>query len=190
MSSDVDRLLDEHDATGVANAVRSGEVDATEVVVAAISRAQERNPALNAFVSTRFDQALDEAEAVNRAAPFAGVPFVVKDLAVQVAGLPHTRGSRLFADDVADADSELVRRYRAAGLIILGTTNTPELGRNASTEPLLNGPTRNPHGLDHSTGGSSGVPPQRWHPGSCRWATAMMGVGPSASRPPPAGCSV
>ena len=67
MSSDVDRLLDEHDATGVANAVRSGEVDATEVVVAAISRAQERNPALNAFVSTRFDQALDEAEAVNRA---------------------------------------------------------------------------------------------------------------------------
>ena len=156
MSSDVDRLLDEHDATGVANAVRSGEVDATEVVVAAISRAQERNPALNAFVSTRFDQALDEAEAVNRAAPFAGVPFVVKDLAVQVAGLPHTRGSRLFADDVADADSELVRRYRAAGLIILGTTNTPELGRNASTEPLLNGPTRNPHGLDHSTGGSSG----------------------------------
>ena len=156
MGSDIDRLLDEHDATAVAAAIRSGEVDAAEVMAVSIARAEERNPALNAFVSTRFDQAAQEAAALDRDAPFAGVPFVVKDLAAQVAGLPHTRGSRLFADDVSQSDSELVRRYRAAGLIILGTTNAPELGLNASTEPSLNGPTRNPHGLDHSTGGSSG----------------------------------
>ncbi len=156
MDSDIDRLLDDHDATAVAAAIRSGDVDAAEVVATSIARAEDRNPTLNAFVSTRFDRALEEAASVDRDAPFAGVPFVVKDLAAQVAGLPHTRGSRLFADDVSQADSELVRRYRAAGLIILGTTNTPELGRNASTEPLVHGPTRNPHGLDHSTGGSSG----------------------------------
>ena len=156
MGSDIERLLDDHDATAIAAAIRSGEVDAGDVVATSIARAEERNPALNAFVTTRFDRAAAESSSVDREAPFAGVPFVVKDLGAEVAGLPQTRGSRLFADDVSYADSELVRRYRSAGLIILGTTNTPELGLNASTEPALNGPTRNPHGLDHSAGGSSG----------------------------------
>lgn len=85
MGSDIDRLLDEHDATAVAAAIRSGEVDAAEVMAVSIARAEERNPALNAFVSTRFDQAAEEAASVDRGAPFAGVPFVVKDLAAQVA---------------------------------------------------------------------------------------------------------
>ena len=151
-----DDLLDRHDATTAADAIRSGDVSPRELVEAAISRIEARNPDLNAVVSTRFDQALAEADAIDRARPFAGVPFVVKDLGTDVAGLPHTRGSRLFADDVSTADSELVRRYKAAGFVILAKTNTPELGKNASTEPLLHGPTRNPHGLGHSTGGSSG----------------------------------
>src|SRR5205823_6599722 len=85
-----------------------------------------------------------------------GVPFLVKDLGTRVAGLATTRGSRLFADDVADADSELVARYRAAGLVILGMTNTPELGRSPTTEPVFHGPTRNPWRPSHSAGGSSG----------------------------------
>ena len=88
--------------------------------------------------------------------PFAGVPFLVKDLGVEVAGLPATRGSRLFADAIAAHDSPLVARYRQAGLVVLGTTNTPEFGKNASTEPLLHGPTRNPWRTTHSPGGSSG----------------------------------
>ena len=88
--------------------------------------------------------------------PFSGVPFLVKDLGVEVAGLPATRGSRLFADAIAAQDSPLVARYRQAGLVVLGTTNTPEFGKNASTEPLLHGPTRNPWRTTHSPGGSSG----------------------------------
>ena len=153
---DLDDVLDGRDATAVAAAVRAGDATAREVVAAAIGRAEQRNPTLNAFVSTRFDDALADAEAVDPSLPFAGVPFVVKDLGAEVEGLPHTRGSRLFLDDVATADSELVARYRRAGFVILGTTNAPEMGKNASTEPLVHGPTRNPYGLGHSTGGSSG----------------------------------
>jgi amidase len=81
---------------------------------------------------------------------------VIKALGAQVAGMRTTRGSRLWADDVAEADSELVRRYRAAGMVVLGMTNTPELGKNASTESALHGPARNPYLHTHSTGGSSG----------------------------------
>ena len=151
-----DELLDRHDATAAAAAVKDGEVSPGELVEAAIARIEARNPELNAVVSTRFDEARAEAEAVDRSLPFAGVPFVVKDLGADVAGLPHTRGSRLWADAVSATDSELVRRYRAAGFVIVAKTNTPELGKNASTEPLLHGPARNPSGLGHSTGGSSG----------------------------------
>ena len=189
MGSDIDRLLDEHDATAVAAAIRSGEVDAAEVMAVSIARAEERNPALNAFVSTRFDQAAQEAAALDRDAPFAGVPFVVKDLAAQVAGLPHTRGSRLFADDVSQSDSELVRRYRAAGLIILGTTNAPELGLNASTEPSLNGPTRNPMASITRPAARRAGPLWRWRRESCRWGTATMVAVRSAFPRPPVGCS-
>ncbi len=154
--SDIADLLDTADATSVAQSIRSGAVSATEVVKAAIARCEALDPTLNALVDTCFEQALAAAAAVDPSLPFAGVPFLVKDLGQEVAGLRHTRGSRLFADAVADADSELVRRYRAAGFIILGTTNSPELGKNASTEPVLHGATRNPHNLDHSPGGSSG----------------------------------
>lgn len=154
--SGIDDLLDGNDALGVAAAIRAGEVSAREVVAASIARAEAHDPVLNAFVDTRFDEALSDADGVDLDTPFCGVPFVVKNLGQQVGGLRATRGSRLWADAVAEADSELVRRYRAAGFIVLGTTNSPELGRNASTEPLLHGPTRNPHRLSHSPGGSSG----------------------------------
>ena len=75
---------------------------------------------------------------------------------MDVAGQPITNGSRLFAGVIAERDSEIVARYRRAGVVIIGTTNTPEFGRNASTEPSLYGPTRNPHRLTHLAGGSSG----------------------------------
>ncbi len=153
---DVGDLLD-HDATAIGAAIGAGEVTAVEVVTAALARVEERNPTLNAVVALRAEAALAEAAAVvPGSGPLAGVPFVVKDLGAEVAGLPATAGSRLFADRVAQADTELVARYRRAGLIILGNTNTPELGLNASTEPLLHGPTRNPHDPTRSPGGSSG----------------------------------
>lgn len=154
--TDLETLLDTHDTIGLAGLVAAGEVRSVELVEASIRRIEERNPTLNAVVHRRFEEALAEAAASDGGAPLAGVPFLVKDLNCDVAGLPATRGSRLYADVVADADSELTTRFRAAGLIILGSTNTPELGKNASTEPLLHGPCHNPWELGHSTGGSSG----------------------------------
>jgi amidase len=144
------------DATALAEKIRRGELSAREAVEDAVGRIEQLNPALNALVSTRFDEALAEVDRGLPDGPFTGVPFLVKDLGVEVAGLPATRGSKLFADAIAAQDSPLVARYRQAGLVVLGTTNTPEFGKNASTEPLLHGPTRNPWRTTHSPGGSSG----------------------------------
>lgn len=154
--TDAAALLDREDATTAAEAIRRGDLSAEALVQSAIERVEARNPTLNAVVSTRFDEALAEARAVDPSAPFAGVPFVIKDLGAAITGLPHTRGSRLWVDDVATEDTELVARYRAAGFIVLATTNAPEMGKNASTEPVVHGPTRNPHDLGRSAGGSSG----------------------------------
>lgn len=144
------------DAVGIAGAVAAGETSAREVVEQSIARIEAHNGALNAVVAERFDQALAEVDRGLPAGPLCGVPTLVKDLGMRVAGLPTTRGSRLWADDVAQADSELVARYRRAGMVVLGMTNSPELGKNASTEPLLHGPTHNPWSTAHSPGGSSG----------------------------------
>ncbi len=149
-------LFDEHDMTGLAQAIGTGEVSAREVVEFALARIEERNPTVNALVATRAEQVLDEVESGLPAGPLHGVPFAIKDLGADVAGLPTTNGSRLFADAVAAADSPLVTAYRRAGLAIVGKTNTPEWGQNASTEPALFGPARNPHRLSCSPGGSSG----------------------------------
>ncbi|NHC23374.1 amidase [Nocardioides sp. IC4_145] len=144
------------DATGLAAAVAAGEVSAREVAEAAIARLEEGDGRLNVMVSTRYEEALAEVDAGLPDGPLRGVPLLVKDLGTYVAGLPATGGSRLFADAVADRDSEVVTRYRQAGMVVLGTTNTPELGLNASTEPQWGGPTRNPWAPDRSPGGSSG----------------------------------
>ncbi|MDP3966948.1 MAG: amidase [Nocardioides sp.] len=144
------------DAIATAEDIRSGRRSAREVVEESIARIEARDPELNVMVAPRFDEALAEVDAGLPDGPLTGVPIVVKDLGADVAGLPTTRGSRLWADDVKAADSELVRRYRAAGMVVLGKTNTPELGKNASTEPLLFGPTRNPWDPTRSPGGSSG----------------------------------
>lgn len=144
------------DAIDLADAIRRGEMSAREVTEAAIARIEEANPRLNAVVSSRFEEALAEIDAGLPDGPLTGVPFLIKDLGSEVAGLPATGGSRLFADKIAAADSELVRRYKRAGLVVLGMTNTPEFGLNASTESTLHGPARNPRDTSRSTGGSSG----------------------------------
>lgn len=151
-----DAWYDALDGLGLAAAIRVGDVTASEAVDAAIRRIEAHNPQLNAVVATRFDAARVEAAEAPGHGSFAGVPYVVKSLGGGVAGLPTSRGSRLWADDVAVADSLAVARARAAGVIVLGMTNTPELGKNGSTEPVFHGPTRNPHDLGRSAGGSSG----------------------------------
>ncbi|QXC59162.1 amidase [Aquihabitans sp. G128] len=146
------------DATDQAALVRAGEVTATELVQAAIDRAEAVNGELNAIIHPRYERALEEAAAVSGDAPFAGVPFVLKDLDGTAAGEPLHAGTRFLKDHgyVATTDSELTTRFRDAGLIVIGRTNTPELGLVTTTEPLSHGPSRNPWDPTRSTGGSSG----------------------------------
>jgi amidase len=147
------------DATDQAALVRSGQVSATELVQAAIDRAEAVNGQLNAIIHPRYEKALEEAAAEPVGdAPFAGVPFVLKDLDGIEAGEPYHGGTRFLQEHwyVADRSSELTERFRRAGLVVIGRTNTPELGLVTTTEPATYGPTRNPWNTEHSTGGSSG----------------------------------
>lgn len=144
-----------HDAVGLADLIRAGEVTASEVLAAAQSRMVARKD-LNAVVFDLFDLANAQIAAGLGAGPLAGVPFMLKDLGQYYAGTVTSSGSRAFAGNTADHDSTLTRRYLAAGLVICGKTNTPELGLATTTEPRLHGPTKNPHHVQYSTGGSSG----------------------------------
>lgn len=172
-----DHPLDVHDATGLAGAIRSGEIGAREVVAESIARIEGRDGDLNAVAHTRFEQALAEVDAGLPEGPLRGVPVLVKDMHADVAGLPSTKGSRLFSEYVPTHDSELVRRYKAAGAVVLGTTNVPELGYNASTEGQLFGPCRNPRDTGRSAGGSSGGSAVAVASGMVPVATASDGGG-------------
>lgn len=145
------------DLLALAGLVQRGEVTAAELTEHAIARIDAVNPIVNAVIN-RFD---DEARRVAREpaapdAPFAGAPFLIKDLYCHYAGQVTSGGSSLLAGHVADHDSELMSRYRRAGLITLGKTNLCEFGTLGTTEPVLFGPTRNPWNLERSSGGSSG----------------------------------
>ncbi|MAT92407.1 MAG: 6-aminohexanoate hydrolase [Halioglobus sp.] len=146
------------DATAQAELVRSGQASPLELVDAAIARIERHNGALNAVIHERFERARQEAQGALPDGPFRGVPFLLKDLDGFSAGDPYHAGNRALAAASyrAPADSCLTQRFRAAGLVILGRTNTPELGLMPSTEPLAQGPTRNPWNPAHTPGGSSG----------------------------------
>ncbi|HEU5267362.1 MAG TPA: amidase [Jatrophihabitans sp.] len=142
------------DATGQADLVRRGEVSRRELVEAAIERIEERNAPLNAVITPLYERAVARAESAT--GPFAGVPYLLKDLVAEVAGTRFTEGSAFLRDNVSTVDSALVTRLERAGLVIVGKTNTPEFGMVPTCEPLLHGPTRNPWDLTRSTSGSSG----------------------------------
>ena len=145
-----------YDATGLAHLIREKELTALEVIETAIDQVEKHNPTLNAVVATLFEAARESVKNVTPKGPFGGVPFLLKDLNTHCADLPSTNGSYAFKDVVPTNDSVLVSRYRASGLVVLGKTNTPELGLNVSTEPALFGATKNPHDHTRSPGGSSG----------------------------------
>ncbi|HLX34738.1 MAG TPA: amidase [Candidatus Limnocylindrales bacterium] len=149
------------DLIGQGALVRADEVTPRELVEAAIGRIEAVNPRLNAVIATLYDAALAEADRLgtHRAlpdGPLAGTPFLVKDLGAAMAGVPDTWGSRALLGNVPKRDSPLVTRYRDAGLVIVGRTNTPEFGNHSTTEPELHGPTRNPWDPTRTVGGSSG----------------------------------
>jgi len=142
-----------------AELVRRREVSPLELVDAAIARIERLNPQLNAVITKRFERARAEAAAPTLPhGPFRGVPFLLKDLFCHSAGDPYHAGMRLLRDRqwVAQYDTFLAAKYRAAGFIFLGKTNVPELGPMPTTEPAAYGPTRNPWNLEYSAGGSSG----------------------------------
>jgi len=150
MTAELARL----DATAQADLVRSGQVTARELVESAISRVESLNPTVNAVVHTFYDRALAAVDSAS--GPFAGVPFLLKDLVAEMAGTPFHEGSRFLAGHVSSYDSELVTRLRAAGLVVIGKTATPEFGMFPTCEALAYGATRNPWDLSRSTSGSSG----------------------------------
>jgi len=145
----------DYDAVGLAALIRSGEVSASEVIEAAIARAEVFQKVCNGFVSTDFESARQAAAAPGQG-PFAGVPFAVKDLWLEWSGAPHRAGTRFTRDMRHAADSPLATAFRNSGLISLGKTTTPEFGITGTTEPALTGPTRNPWNPRHISGGSSG----------------------------------
>jgi len=144
------------DALAQAELVRKKDVSPLELVEAAIDRAEWVNPSINAVVIKMYDHARELAQGPIGDGPLAGVPFLLKNLLAEYAGLQFTQSSMFLKDFVPNSDSELVRRYRQAGLITIGKTNTPELGIGATAEPRMYGPSRNPWDLTRSTGGSSG----------------------------------
>jgi amidase len=147
---------DRLDALALADLVRRREVTPAELLDAALERTDARNPRLNAIIARYDDEARARARGPLPDGPFSGVPFLLKDLLAAWKGHPHTGSSRLLAGWTPAADSEVVRRFERAGLVLFGQTNTPELGLVATTEPVMRGPTRNPWNLARSSGGSSG----------------------------------
>jgi amidase len=144
------------DATAQAQLVRRRTLSARELVDAAITRIERVNPRLNAVITPLFDQARAIAAGPVSDGPFTGVPFLLKDLVAAYAGARMTAGAAVLREYVSDHDSELVRRYKRAGLIVVGKTNTPEFGIPPTTEPVAYGATRNPWDPSRSPGGSSG----------------------------------
>ncbi len=150
------REYEQYDAMGLADLIARKEVKPAEVLEAALERVEARNPGLNAIVHRMDDEARKAVAPGLRPGPFAGVPFLLKDLYALDTGHPVTNGSRFWRGFVPDHDTTLVERYKAAGLVMIGRTNTPELGLTMTTEPAALGPCHNPWNRAHSAGGSSG----------------------------------
>ena len=153
----IDEIL-ELDAVGQAEAIRSRSVSAAELVDAAIARIDDRDGALNAVIHRFDDKARASVRAIDPAAPFAGVPILIKDGVCHTAGDPFHCGMQVLKDLgwTERDDAWLATRFRDAGFVVVGKTNLPELAATVTCEPLAYGPTRNPWSLDRSPGGSSG----------------------------------
>jgi amidase len=146
------------DATAQAALVREGKASPLELLEVALARLDAVNPELNAVIHLLADRARARVAAGLPDGPFRGVPMVLKDMIQELAGEPFHEGMRYLRDlDYRPLETtELTRRFEAAGLVICGKTNTPELGGIITTEPLAYGPTANPWDLTRTAGGSSG----------------------------------
>lgn len=147
---------EDHDALGLAGLVRDGEVTPAELLDAAVTRMETLNPDLNAIVFHWIERAREQARGLSSRGPFAGVPFLLKNLGSGLEDTPLTSGSKLLTGNRSRSTSLLVRRLLEAGVVPFGRGNAPEFGISATSEPLAHGPTRNPWNLSRTAGGSSG----------------------------------
>ena len=164
-------------ALELADLVRSRQVSPRDLVTSAISRIESLNPKLNAVVHKMYDAALRQSDLPVGEGRFHGVPFLLKDLLSWYEGEPITSGSRLYKGWIAPHDTEIVKRYRRAGVIVVGKTNTPEFGLTPYTEPELFGPALNPWDTSRTTGGSSGGSAAAVASGMVPWAGGGDGGG-------------
>lgn len=143
------------DAVAQAELVKRGEAKPRELVEAAIARIERLDGKLNAVVRKLYEEGRAEAKAPP-AGPFQGVPFLIKDISLSYQGVPTTAASKLGPVGLPQRDSELMARYRRAGLVTLGKTNLGEFGSLPTSESAMFGPCRSPWNTDHIAGGSSG----------------------------------
>jgi amidase len=152
------------DAIGLSELVKKGEIAPGELLEITIQRIENVNPAINAVIHKFYDQARTAAETWSSAIKagqaslpgFCGVPFLLKDLLAECSGTPFNEGSRAVQGYISKVDTELVKRYKAGGLIVLGKANAAEFGVLPTTETAFHGSTRNPWNPDFTPGGSSG----------------------------------
>ena len=177
------------DATAQAELVRDGEASPAELVDEAIERIERLNPEINAVITPLFDKAREAASGDLPDGPFRGVPFLLKDLGAHSAGDPMYEGMGFLREVgwVEEEESHLARRFREAGFVFFGKTNTPELGILPTTEPLAFGATKNPWDPSRRRAAPAAAPPPRWPRAWWRRHTPTTAAAPSASRPRAAG---
>lgn len=176
------------DGIGLAELVRTKQVSAAELVETSIAACERLNPQLNFLCHDLREQARSVVKQSNGIGPFAGVPFLLKDVGAQMKDTPYECGSRLMRGYVSSFTSNLVERFAQAGLITIGKTTTPEFGAQITTESLLTGPTRNPWNPSITPGGSSGGAAAAVAAGVVPIAHANDGLG--SIRIPAANCGV
>jgi amidase len=156
VTDDMLRAYADSDGLGLAALVRKDELAPIELVETAVATREKLNPQLNAVISKLYDMGRAAAKAVDRNAPFAGVPYLLKELRTRWKDAPVTGSSSYLRDVRADSDTEVVKRIKASGLCLVGKSNAPENGWSLSTEPKLYGATWNPWRKGITPGGSSG----------------------------------
>ena len=177
-----------YDGLGLAALVQSGQVQPAELLEIAIQRAEAVHPSINAIIRPLYDLARDWAHKTDPKAVFAGVPFLIKDLGLELKGVQTNSGSKAYAGNIATETSYILEKAAQAGLVFLGKTNTPEFGLTPFTEPEAFGPTRNPWNPERSAGGSSGGSAAGVAAGISPLATASDGGG--SIRIPAANCGL
>ena len=176
-------------AQELANLIRTKKLSPVELITQTLQRIEEVNPILNAFVSVRAEQAMDEAKMLaerlashEAIGPLAGIPIGVKDLE-DVKGMVTSFGSVPYQNNTAQTDSIQVARLKAAGAIVVGKTNTPEFGFTGFTKNMLYGVTRNPWNTERTPGGSSGGSAVQYQGEWFLWLQALMQAVPYAFHP-------